>query len=232
MGDLEIVDLGNGFFLVRFANADDAATALTEGQWLIGNHYLTVSRWTPGFTPSTATIMSTTVWVRLPELPIEYYYDDVLYAIGKSIEVPLKVDYNTSLATRGRFARICVELDLQKPLVSRYWLDGIRFRVKYEGLPVICFTCGCVGHQSTDCPISVIPTNGTLAHQPVMQDTVAMDQPETRYGPWIQASKRVTRGKAASNIGVQSIAASGGQNRFAPLQEGNGIDSRLPADSL
>jgi hypothetical protein len=36
--------------------------------------------------------------------------------IGKGLGPVLRVDYNTAAGTRGRFARICVQLDVDKPL--------------------------------------------------------------------------------------------------------------------
>jgi len=40
-------------------------------------------------------------------------------AVGKSI----KVDTNTVKVTRGRFARICVEIDLTHIVVGKVWLN-------------------------------------------------------------------------------------------------------------
>ncbi|KAJ6887915.1 hypothetical protein NC652_029039 [Populus alba x Populus x berolinensis] len=52
------------------------------------NHYLTVKQWHPNFDPNEAMIDKIAVWVRLPDL-----------------------------ALNGNFARICVEVDLMKPLL-------------------------------------------------------------------------------------------------------------------
>ncbi|KAI9073661.1 hypothetical protein K1719_044374 [Acacia pycnantha] len=43
---------------------------------------------------------------------------------------------------RGRYARIAVLVDLQKPLVPWIKVDGRTHGVEYEGLPLICFECG------------------------------------------------------------------------------------------
>lgn len=48
------------------------------------------------------------------------YNEDVLYALASSIDTTVKIDINTRLATRGRFARVCVEIDLTKPLVAQF----------------------------------------------------------------------------------------------------------------
>lgn len=81
-----------------------------------------------------------------------YYDEDVLYAIASSIGKPIKIDINISLTTRGRFARVCIEVDLTKPLTAQFWLDGRWHSVEYEGLHIICFSCGKYGHLIDKCP--------------------------------------------------------------------------------
>ncbi|KAI7983905.1 hypothetical protein LOK49_LG15G00480 [Camellia lanceoleosa] len=88
------------------------------------DHYLTVRRWEPNFKPSEALETKTAIWVQFPELPIEYYQDKVLFAIAKSLGKPLKIDWTTAMATRGKFARICIEMDLSKPLKPKFILEG------------------------------------------------------------------------------------------------------------
>lgn len=48
-----------------------------------------------------------------------------------------------------------VELDLQKPLVSQFNLEGKIQKVEYENLPMICFGCGKFGHYKDACSDSV-----------------------------------------------------------------------------
>ncbi|KAL5752443.1 hypothetical protein ACOSQ2_022950 [Xanthoceras sorbifolium] len=53
--------------------------------WVIGDHYLTISPWTPGFLSSEATIDSVGAWVRVPNLPLEDYATTALIGIGDAI---------------------------------------------------------------------------------------------------------------------------------------------------
>ncbi|KAL0313677.1 UNVERIFIED_CONTAM: hypothetical protein Scaly_2911500 [Sesamum calycinum] len=59
----------------------------------------------------------------------------------------VKVDETTMAASRGRYARVCVEVDLTKPLVSMITLLGFAQAVEYEGLHQICFDCGKYGQK-------------------------------------------------------------------------------------
>lgn len=128
--------------MVKFVNKMDMIKVLTGGPWRILGHYILVQRWKPKKKPECATFGMFAVWVRLPELPIEYFNADVLVKIGKAIGNPLRIDANTHLATRGKFPRICVEVDLSKPLVPVVLVDGHLQRVEYESLFTICFHCG------------------------------------------------------------------------------------------
>ncbi|KAF7807491.1 Transposon TX1 uncharacterized [Senna tora] len=107
IGTFEMIDLGKGYFQVQFTNPSDMDTALDGGPWVIQDHYLTMRRWSPNFDPEVAQVEKTLAWVRL-------------LAIG----IPVRVDVNTLAMVRDRFARICIEVDLTKPLVGKICVGG------------------------------------------------------------------------------------------------------------
>lgn len=51
----------------------------------------------------------------------------------------IQIDYNTESATRGKFARIVVEVTFSEPLISQFLLDGNVQKVEDEILPNIYF---------------------------------------------------------------------------------------------
>lgn len=65
----------------------------------------------------------------------------------------IKVDTSTLIASRGKFARVCVEVDLSKPLKSGYMLQGEYRKLQYEDLHDICFFYGQYGHRDANCPL-------------------------------------------------------------------------------
>ncbi|KAJ4824826.1 hypothetical protein Tsubulata_039314 [Turnera subulata] len=77
-------------------------------------------------------------WVCLSELPLLYYDDELLTTFASAIGSPVKINSNTSLATRALYARMCVEIDLSQPLVPVVRIQDEVFKVQYEGLHVIC----------------------------------------------------------------------------------------------
>ena len=81
----------------------------------------------------------------------------------------IKIDANTTSSARERFARIAVTISLAKPLVSQFELDEKVQKVEYEGLPVICFTCGRYGHNNNICKVADTTNDAEKAPQPAMQ---------------------------------------------------------------
>ena len=119
--------------------------------WVVLGHYWTVQPWSPSFNAADKTVGSVVAWVRFPGMPIQYYNKSVLRAISEVVGKFIRVDYNTEEAQRGKFARVAVEINLSKPLVSQFLIDGSIQRVEYEDLPVICFKCGKYGHTNEFC---------------------------------------------------------------------------------
>mgnify|MGYP001567182811 CR=1 FL=1 len=71
--------------------------------------------------------------------------------IGNLLGKAIKVDEVTLKAARGKYARICVEIDLTKPLIPFIWVHQDLQAVEYEGLHQICFACGQYGHVAENC---------------------------------------------------------------------------------
>ena len=119
------MDLSHGFFLTGFSLREDYEAILKKdydailkrGPWFIGDHFLSIRPWEPDFSPATANVASVAVWIRLNELSIEYYHAKALLQTGKAIGNVLRVDTHTAFESRGRFSRICVQVDDEKPLV-------------------------------------------------------------------------------------------------------------------
>ena len=93
---------------------------------------MTVQSWSPSFNVTETNANSVVVWVRFPGMPIQYYNKSVLCATSSVVGKFMCVDYNTGEAQRGKFTRIAVELNLKKPLVSQFLMDGRVQGVEYE----------------------------------------------------------------------------------------------------
>ena len=105
---MDCIDLGLDYYIVNFEKSLDMDNVLKGGPWFIGQQFLAIRQWEPGFKASTAEFSSVAVWIRLPKLPIEFYEPSALLKIGKTISPVLKIDANIANGVRGHFARLCV----------------------------------------------------------------------------------------------------------------------------
>ncbi|MCH84322.1 hypothetical protein A2U01_0005153, partial [Trifolium medium] len=212
-GVISIIDLSNDYYLVAFSHEEDQYAALMDGPWFIYDHYLTVKEWSPNFHPASDTIKKVAVWVRISGLPIEYYDAKVLHFIGNIIGKTVRVDKNTLTQERGKYARLCVEVDLTKALLAMFTIKGRKYNVEYEGLHLLCTTCGRFGHYKEGCPEknkiqSVgeirIETNGKGGGENG-GGTHHMEG-STIDGPWkvVQKTKRAKKGKERETPTVES----------------------------
>ena len=115
---MDCVNLGHDFFLIKFSDDSDYDKVLRGDPWFIGEHFLAIKPWEPYFKALEATFSVVVVWIRFPELPIEFYDSSVLREIGGAIRPILRIDSYTAMGTRASYARFCVQVDLTKPLIT------------------------------------------------------------------------------------------------------------------
>ncbi|CAN1146876.1 hypothetical protein LINPERHAP2_LOCUS15533, partial [Linum perenne] len=170
------------------------------------------------------------VWVRLPGLPLEYFDAAILLIIGDKIGKTIRIDYVMLQGNRGNYARICVEVDILKPLLSKYRMRRRVRRIEYEGLHIVCFTCGCYGHQLEACPLSKAPEAEVAAEvafdNPIFcQEGGSEVRPEVtkEFGPWMlvkrtnRRTKPVTKEQQPKAAVHVLVSSSRKRNRFDAL---------------
>lgn len=74
-----------------------------------------------------------------------------LFDIKKKLVNPIRLDFSTGNMTKSRYARVCVEVELIKPLTTNVWVEKHWQEVEYENLQLICFSCGRIGHRKDQC---------------------------------------------------------------------------------
>jgi hypothetical protein len=207
-----IIDLSHDYFLVHFTSKGDQYRALTEGPWMIYDHYLSVSKWSPDFNPAKNKIEKMAVWVRFSGLPIEYYDKKILNGIGNRIGKTVKVDKNTLLQEHGKYACLCVEVDLTKPLLAMFTIKESYDRVEYEGLHQLCITCGKFGHVKEGCSLKSQEQHKERVDQPNQGDTMMNEKLALAERPWTVVKKTRRPRKPKQDDGDSALAKNSGNN--------------------
>ncbi|XP_019172110.1 PREDICTED: uncharacterized protein LOC109167542 [Ipomoea nil] len=193
----DLITLDHEYYIVRFESQRDYDFAKFEGPWSVLDHYVVVQEWVPNFCPKKNKTKKLLAWVRFPTLPVEYFDEQFLMKIAKRVGRPIKIDTTTSLISKCSFAWVCVEIDISKPLLSKFTLEEEVWPVEYEGLHLVCFQCGLYGHKENQCG----PGTAQNEHdQTVNNDIREQGLPEQRndysanYGPWMLVTRKDRRG--------------------------------------
>ncbi|CAL1397396.1 unnamed protein product [Linum trigynum] len=189
-GGIQVTSMKKGYFLIRFTSGLDYERAITGGPWMIGPSYLTVHMWDKYFDPYEHEISSTVVWARLLDLPIHYFHHEAVMKIGRRMGKPIRIDAATRTKARSDYARVCVQVDLTKPLLSQFTINGKKYFIQYEGLEKICLSCGTYSeHGACPCTKTHIPMeadSNVAANQTLEKEL----QRDSTYGEWMIAKRR------------------------------------------
>ncbi|GKV40168.1 hypothetical protein SLEP1_g47836 [Rubroshorea leprosula] len=205
---MDCIDLGLDFFLIRFQDRDDLNKVLHRGPRFVGPYFLTIRKWEPAFNPEKATFKTTAIWARLPRLPIEYYDFKILERIGKMLGTPLRIDAHTAHQSRGQYARICIQVDLDEPLVPCVRIGNHIQKVLYEGPVSLCFSCGCVGHKENHCPLQFseinppneeTAINSQLPSESENVQDIGITESQS-FGPWMLVERKRSKKKPSTSF--------------------------------
>ena len=134
------------------------------------------------------------MWVRLPELPIEFYDLAILKDIGRAIGPVLRIDSFTATGTRGSYARLCVQVDLEKPLINIVRVGRLKQKVLYEGIGSLCFYYGRLGHKQETCSYMVKPKVMEVKEvgetSSMQRSNQVVDKLDPNFGAWMLVMRK------------------------------------------
>ena len=117
-----------------------------ERPWFVNGLNFVLLPWLPLFDPYNTPITRVDQWVRIPRLPRELWDSEYLTDNLRHVGVLVKLDHNTLYRLKGKFACVCINIYITKPLpgsLSITHKDGcLRVPLIYEGLHEVCPLCG------------------------------------------------------------------------------------------
>jgi hypothetical protein len=143
------------FYEFFFSNETDMHTVWAAGTMNLKPGLLRLFEWSKDFNMHTHRNTHGQVWIRLLELPQEYWMERTLREIASAVGTPLLIDNATAKRLFGHYACILVDMDLSRKLFHEIVVEreGFAFtlEVAYEWLPDFCTHCQAIGHDVTDC---------------------------------------------------------------------------------
>ncbi|KAL8507346.1 hypothetical protein ACS0TY_018042 [Phlomoides rotata] len=154
-GKLELIPLNRGYFTIRFSFLEDRDRVFKRQNWLMHLGAFRLQNWVQDFNPNRVCTSLAQVWVRISDLPMEYWQPGILEAMASAFGNLLKIDDRTLHRRMGHYARILVEIDMKTVLIEKimYKRAGICSfaTLMFERLPEFCRGCGVMGHSTAVC---------------------------------------------------------------------------------
>jgi len=151
----KMVPLGKGFYDFHFESMEDLKKIMAAGTVNIKPGLLRFSQWTKDFRLLTQKRTHVSLWIRLVELPQEYWRERTLKEIASAVGTPIDIDGPTRNRTFGHYARILVDIDLLKKACDEILVEredyAFKVEVQYERRPLFCHHCYSIGHNITTC---------------------------------------------------------------------------------
>jgi hypothetical protein len=114
-----------------------------------------LKRWRVSFDPATEYFRLRHLWVLLPGLPLQYWTEKALAAIGNELGRFISLDDSHLKGSDRNMARILVEMDIHAGLpetLDIIWRGRtMTQRLDYLGIPFRCTSCRRTGHLRRDC---------------------------------------------------------------------------------
>ncbi|KAF4357570.1 hypothetical protein G4B88_026949 [Cannabis sativa] len=168
-----------GFF---FDQLEDKEEVLKRRPWIIAGQLLNIREWPSDGSWFNVSLNKAVFWVEIHGLPTPYLVFQNSRVIGAKVGEFLGSDGvdNRTIARRG-FLKLKVDIMIDQRLPAGFYLSITRGRrewiqFKYRKLPKICFNCGYLAHDRSECR-----RDKAFAYPPV-GNAVPL------YGPWIKAT--------------------------------------------
>lgn len=131
---------------------------------------LFLKEWIERFNPDKEFLSSAPMWIRLYLLPLEYWEEESLKAIGNVLGDFVKVAEETKTHRYTSYMRICIYMDLKQAFPdtvspSHEDVEWIQL-IDYEHVPFRCRKCHDLGHLFRDCPLNSKPSGQSTQENP------------------------------------------------------------------
>ncbi|KAJ8424423.1 hypothetical protein Cgig2_010652 [Carnegiea gigantea] len=110
----KVLLIKKGLYLVCFNELKDAMEVAQKGSFHFDQKPFIVKAWNPDLEMSSDTITTLPIWIQLHDLDLKYWGMQSLSKLGTIVGIPLKTDQYTKERTMLKYARMLVEIPLER----------------------------------------------------------------------------------------------------------------------
>ncbi|PKI52013.1 hypothetical protein CRG98_027665 [Punica granatum] len=95
------------------------------------------------------------IWIELHKIPLQYFHPKGISYLASAIEKPLHMDRNTALRSRLDYAKVCIEIDMEKEVPEVLKVDVgddyiVEILVDVPWVTDKCAKCKVFGYECTE----------------------------------------------------------------------------------
>ncbi|XP_020879925.1 uncharacterized protein LOC110228101 [Arabidopsis lyrata subsp. lyrata] len=167
------VALSQEIFQFIFKSEDDLVEILKTGVWTQDDWCVVMEKWIEK--PPVDYLMFLPTWIRLRNIPVNYYMEETIKEIAKCAGEVLQVLFDSEKSQAQDYVRVNVLLDVRNPLRNSKELqlpDGeiVLISFDYERIRKSCFQCQRLIHEKNMCPFHKIEEKNHSSSLPTITE--------------------------------------------------------------
>ncbi|XP_013594457.1 PREDICTED: uncharacterized protein LOC106302505 [Brassica oleracea var. oleracea] len=155
VGRVRGIALSREKFQFIFKREEDLQTVLSDRPWSFIFWTMLLERWTES--PPNDFLTKFEVWIRIRNIPSNYYTIDTMFEMAKAIGEVKVVAYDPKVSQKADFIRAQVIFDISKPAREEKIFNlsagkSVAISYEYEKIRKKCFHCFRLTHEKVQCP--------------------------------------------------------------------------------
>ncbi|GAV90547.1 DUF4283 domain-containing protein [Cephalotus follicularis] len=148
----------NGIFVFKCKSVAVRDLILDNGPWDVWGVHLALRLWERDLPPINSGFTKILVWVKLMNIPMQYWTTQGLSRLASFLGYPLHMDPTMEVKQMINFARVCVEMKANREFPNvikvRRMNGAIRqVKIEYSWKPPVCERCKVFDHSKRACPL-------------------------------------------------------------------------------
>ncbi|KAM0853677.1 hypothetical protein ACQ4PT_050910 [Festuca glaucescens] len=154
---MKVHPMGPNMFIAVFESETDMQKVMRGSPWVLGKNAILLKRFDPLVEPTDIVFDRLLLWVRIHGLPFALMNSERGKPLAEMISEVDHLEVDEDGCAWGAFLRARINVDVIEPLIRCVGVFSVRlkktlyYEVRYENLPMYCFSCGLIGHSAVMC---------------------------------------------------------------------------------
>ena len=154
---MKVHPMGPNMFLAEFGYETDMHRVLNGSPWVLGKNAILLRAFDPTVKPADIVFDRLLLWVRIYGLPYSLMNLERGSPLAGMIGEVDHLEVDANGRAWGRYLRARISVEVSEPLMRCVAVESsalkktVFYEIKYEKLPMYCFSCGLIGHSSLLC---------------------------------------------------------------------------------